>query len=71
MQGSQMLRPLLRIPLVVIASALALAPGLALVRAAEPATDSRWFDPAGIGGSLVLCGGGRLPDRVLIVPRQR
>jgi cyanophycinase len=31
---------------------------------AEPAPADSWFDPDGIRGSLLLCGGGRLPESV-------
>lgn len=56
MQGLQTLRQVLRALLFLLASALALP-----ARAEEPAADPGWFDPAGIRGSLVLCGG-RIPD---------
>jgi cyanophycinase len=36
----------------------------AIASSSEPAADDSWLDPAGIRGTLVLCGGGRLPDVV-------
>ncbi|MBI3864272.1 MAG: cyanophycinase [Planctomycetia bacterium] len=50
--------------LLTIAIALTLAVSRLQARAADAPSATEQIDPAGIGGSLVLCGGGRLPDAV-------
>src|SRR5689334_15328742 len=50
---------------ITLAAALAVSPFLArlpALPAAEPASRPERIDPDGIKGSLVICGGGRLPD---------
>ncbi|MBC8355381.1 MAG: cyanophycinase [Planctomycetes bacterium] len=53
-----------------ICRTLAIAPFVALIiasgvaRSAEPHRE--WFDPAGISGKLLICGGGELPARVFL-----
>lgn len=63
-RGSLALRGSFTSPSGLLLAVFALLLATIAARADEPGTGSNSFDPAGIRGALVLCGGGRLPDEV-------